>query len=53
MHLLSWAKEDTARQELIALAERRGVPLSEERERRAARAGQTGQLRERIEREAG
>ena len=51
--LLSWAKEDTARQELIDLAQRRGVPLSEERARRAARAGQAGQLRERIEREAG
>ncbi|HKF83718.1 MAG TPA: cytochrome c oxidase assembly protein [Solirubrobacterales bacterium] len=51
--LLSWAKEDTARQGLIDLAERRGVPLSEERARRAARAGHAGQLRERIEREAG
>jgi putative membrane protein len=49
--LLRWAKEDTARQELIDLAERQGVPLSEERARRAAAAGQADQLRERIERE--
>jgi putative membrane protein len=50
--LLRWAKEDTARQDLLDLAERRGVPLSEERARRAAAAGQAEQLRERIEREA-
>ncbi len=51
--LLRWAKEDTARQDLLDLAERRGVSLSEERARRAAAAGQADQLRERIEREAG
>lgn len=50
--LLRWAREDTARQDLLDLAERRGVALSEERARRAAAAGQAAQLRERIEREA-
>jgi cytochrome c oxidase assembly factor CtaG len=50
--LLSWAKEDTERQELIDLADRLQVPLSEERAKRAAAAGRGAELRERIEREA-
>lgn len=50
--LLRWAKEDTARQDLLDLAQRHGVPLSEERARRAAAAGEADRLRERIEREA-
>jgi putative membrane protein len=50
--LLRWASEDTERQELIDLAERLQVPLSEERAKRAAAAGRAGELRERLEREA-
>ena len=50
--LLRWAKEDTARQDLLDLAARHGVALSEERARRAAAAGEADRLRERIEREA-
>lgn len=51
--LLRWAREDTARQDLLDYAEQRGVPLSEERARRAAAAGEIDRLRARIEREAG
>lgn len=50
--LLRWAKEDSARQDLLDLANRRGVPLSEERAHRAAAAGAADRLRERIESEA-
>lgn len=51
--LLRWAKEDTARQDLLDLAERHGVPLTDERARRAAAAGEVELLRSRIERQAG
>jgi len=51
--LLRWAKEDTARQDLLDLADRHGVTLSEDRARRAAAAGEVDRLRARIEREAG
>jgi cytochrome c oxidase assembly factor CtaG len=55
--LLGWlffrfAKQDEERQELLDLAARRGIELSDERARRAARAGTAAQLRERILREA-
>jgi hypothetical protein len=51
--LLGWlffrfAKQDEERQELLDLAARRGIELSDERARRAARAGRTERLRERL-----
>ena len=51
--LLAWlffrfAIQDEKRQELVDLAEAHGVALSEERARRAAMAGETERLRERI-----
>ena len=51
--LLRWAQEDTERQELIDLAERLQVPLSERRAARAAAAGRATELRRRLEEEAG
>lgn len=51
--LLRWAREDTARQDLLDFAERHGVALSEERARRAAAAGEIELLRDRISRKAG
>ena len=45
---LSWAQQDTERQELLDLADRRGVPLSEARAERAVTSGQGGRLAERI-----
>jgi cytochrome c oxidase assembly factor CtaG len=51
--LLRWAREDTERQELVDLAERLQVPLSDERAARAAAAGRGGELRRRLEEEAG
>jgi cytochrome c oxidase assembly factor CtaG len=50
--LIQWAAQDTERQELIDLAERLNVPLSEQRAARAAAAGRGSELRERLEREA-
>jgi cytochrome c oxidase assembly factor CtaG len=50
--LLRWAKEDTARQDLLDLAERHDVPLTDDRARRAAAAGEVELLRSRIERQA-
>src|SRR5207248_10147104 len=47
--LLQWAREDTERQELIHLAERLEVPLSEQRAARAAAAGRGSELRRRLE----
>lgn len=49
---LRWAREETARQELLDLARERGVELDEERARRAARSGGAQKLRERIEAQA-
>ena len=51
--LLGWlffrfAKQDEERQELLDLAAQRGIELSDERARRAARAGGTERLRERL-----
>lgn len=51
--LLAWlfyrfAVQDEQRQELVDLAEERGVALSDERARRAAAAGEADRLRERI-----
>ena len=51
--LLGWlffrfARQDEERQELLDLAASRGIELSDERAARAARAGTTAQLRERI-----
>jgi putative membrane protein len=51
--LLGWlffrfAKQDEERQELMDLAAQRGIELSDERARRAARAGSAGRLRERL-----
>jgi hypothetical protein len=51
--LLAWlffrfANRDEQRQELVDLAEQHGVALSEERAARAAAAGETQRLRERI-----
>ena len=43
-----WARQDTERQELIDLAERRGVPLDPERASRAASAGRAEELAARI-----
>ncbi len=50
--LLQWARQDTERQELIDLAYRLQVPLSDQRAARAAAAGRAGELRERLEQEA-
>lgn len=50
--LLRWAREDTERQELIDLAERLQVPLSDRRAARAAAAGRATELRQRLEEEA-
>lgn len=50
--LLRWAREDTERQELIDLAERLQVPLSDQRAARAAAAGRGTELRRRLEEEA-
>lgn len=50
--VLRWAKEDTERQELIDLAERLQVPLSDERASRAAAAGRGPELRRRLQAEA-
>jgi cytochrome c oxidase assembly factor CtaG len=50
--LLRWAREETARQELLDFARERGVELDEERARRAARSGSAQKLRERIEAQA-
>jgi cytochrome c oxidase assembly factor CtaG len=50
--LLRWAREDTERQELIDLAERLQVPLSDQRAARAAAAGRGTELRRRLEQEA-
>lgn len=47
--LLRWARHDTERQELLDLAQARGVELTEERAARAVNAGQGDRLRERIE----
>jgi cytochrome c oxidase assembly factor CtaG len=51
--LLGWlfmrfARQDEQRQELLDLAAQHGIELSDERAARAARAGTTAQLRERI-----
>jgi putative membrane protein len=51
--LLGWlffrfAKQDDERQELLDLAAERGIDLSDERAARAARAGRTAALRERL-----
>lgn len=43
--LLRWASEETERQELLELAERRGRPLAEERARRAVAGGYADRLR--------
>ncbi len=50
--LIQWAREDTERQELIDLAERLDVPLSDQRAARAAAAGRGSELRRRLEDEA-
>ena len=50
--LIQWAREDTERQELIDLAERLHVPLSDQRAARAAAAGRGFELRQRLEEEA-
>lgn len=47
--LIQWAREDTERQELVDLAERLRVPITEAR---AAAAGRGPQLRRRLEEEA-
>lgn len=47
--ILRWARHDTERQELLDLAEARGVELDPQRAERAVNAGQGGRLRERIE----
>ena len=44
------AQESEERQELLELAEARGIQLSEQRAARAVSAGRTAELRERIER---
>jgi cytochrome c oxidase assembly factor CtaG len=43
-----WIRQTEDRQSLLDLAARRGVPLTEDRADRAARAGATGRLRERL-----
>jgi putative membrane protein len=50
--LIQWARQDTERQELIDLADRLNVPLSDKRAARAAAAGRGSELRERLEQEA-
>jgi putative membrane protein len=50
--LIQWAREDTERQELVDLAERLQVPLSDRRAARAAAAGRGPELRRRLEQEA-
>jgi cytochrome c oxidase assembly factor CtaG len=45
---LRWAQQDTERQELLDLADREGVPLSDARAERAVTSGQGGRLAERI-----
>jgi cytochrome c oxidase assembly factor CtaG len=50
--LIQWARQDTERQELIDLADRLNVPLSDQRAARAAAAGRGSELRERLEQEA-
>jgi putative membrane protein len=50
--LIQWARQDTERQELVDLAERLQVPLTEERAARAAAAGRGSELRRRLEDEA-
>jgi cytochrome c oxidase assembly factor CtaG len=45
---LRWAQQDTERQELLDLADSRGVALSDARAERAVRAGQGGRLADRI-----
>jgi cytochrome c oxidase assembly factor CtaG len=45
---LKWAQQDTERQDLLELAQSRGVTLSEARAERAVAAGQGGRLAERI-----
>jgi cytochrome c oxidase assembly factor CtaG len=50
--LIQWARQDTERQELIDLAERLQVPLSDQRAARAAAAGRGPELRRRLEAEA-
>jgi cytochrome c oxidase assembly factor CtaG len=45
---LRWAQQDTERQDLLDLADQRGVPLSEARAERAVTAGQGGRLADRI-----
>jgi putative membrane protein len=51
--LIQWAREDSERQELVDLAERLQVPLSDQRAARAAAAGRGTELRRRLEEEAG
>ena len=46
-----WARQDTERQELLDLAERKGVPLDPDRAGRAAAAGRTEELAARIRRQ--
>jgi len=48
---LRWAKEDTERQELLDLADRRSVELAPDRAARAVAAGRGPELRARIEAE--
>lgn len=50
--LLRWARQDSERQELVEFAEAHGVPLDDERARRAAKAGRGAHLRARIEADA-
>ncbi len=45
---LKWAQQDTERQELVELADQRGVELSEGRAERAVAAGEGARLAERI-----
>src|SRR5207302_8318480 len=45
---MRFARQDEERQSLLDLAAERGIDLSDERAGRAARAGTTAQLRERI-----
>jgi cytochrome c oxidase assembly factor CtaG len=47
--VLTWAKQDTERQELLDLAAERGYDLDPKRAERAVSAGQGERLRERIE----
>jgi putative membrane protein len=48
---LRWARDDAERQELLDLADRRGVELDPSRASRAVAAGRGGELAERIARE--